>query len=113
MYHHLGRVAKTSKFPQIPWEAACSCGTHGDFKTMDEAVNWMNAHHRKGSSLDTHELVVTKEPEAVPVKAAAAPVESKTPPVAEKPVEAAAPAVQESAPEVKPSETPDTGNAGK
>jgi hypothetical protein len=77
---HNATITETKRFPNLPWEAQCSCGTAGSFKDKGQAVSYMQDHHRKGSSNDTHEITFP-EP-AKPVMAKPLPV----PPAQARPV---------------------------
>lgn len=108
---HKATIEETKRFPNLPWEAKCSCGTGGSFKDEGQAVSYMNAHHQKGSSMDTHELVIVKPKIAAPVmeKPQPVPAERLHPvvPKTEHPIESVVTPQQE-----KPVEAPSTGHTG-
>jgi hypothetical protein len=41
---HTGTVTKTSRLPELPFHAQCSCGTAGSFMDKEQALNYLRSH---------------------------------------------------------------------
>jgi hypothetical protein len=82
--HHVGTITKSSRNPNLPFHAQCSCGPAGDFSAKESAVAYLQAHFAKLAGVSTHELVDNSDKrEAKPVlsqAAAAAPPPPPPPP---------------------------------
>lgn len=70
--HHVGTVTQSSRLPNLPFHAQCSCGTAGTFPEKEQALQYMRGHGQnvKANSLvNTFELVDDSDkPEVVPGK---------------------------------------------
>jgi hypothetical protein len=41
---HVGVVTKSSRLPNLPFHAQCSCGTAGTFPEKEQALNYLRSH---------------------------------------------------------------------
>lgn len=44
MAHHIGTVTKSSRLPDLPFHAQCSCGTAGSFPEAEQALQYLRNH---------------------------------------------------------------------
>jgi hypothetical protein len=86
--HHIGTVSKSTRIPNLDFNAQCSCGTAGHFAEKQQAVQYLEAHFRKQSGVSTSELIDATMPKAV--AAAVKPPAPPAPPSAAKPATAPA-----------------------
>jgi hypothetical protein len=45
--HHIGTVTKSSRLPELPFHAQCSCGTAGSFFEAEQARQYLRNHGLK------------------------------------------------------------------
>jgi hypothetical protein len=68
--HHIGTITKSSRLPNLPFHAQCSCGTAGTFPEKEQAVTYLTGHGQNvkaNSMVNTFELVdKADEPEVLP-----------------------------------------------
>jgi hypothetical protein len=55
--HHIGTLTRLAKFPDTPIHAQCSCGTAGNFATIEDATAYLQSHFAKLTGMSTFELV--------------------------------------------------------
>jgi len=72
MAHHVGTVTKSSRLPDLPFHAQCSCGSAGTFPEKEQAVQYLRNHGlniKAQGVTNTFELVdKANEPEVEPNK---------------------------------------------
>lgn len=44
MANHVGTVTKSSRLPDLPFHAQCSCGTAGTFPEAEQALQYLRNH---------------------------------------------------------------------
>ena len=68
--HHIGTVTKSSRLPNLPFHAQCSCGTAGSFPEKEHALQYMRGHGTNvvaNNPANTFELVDNSDrPEVLP-----------------------------------------------
>jgi|SRR5882757_4428739 len=69
MAQHVGTVTKSSKLPDLPFHAQCSCGTAGTFGNKEDALQYLRNHGfnvKALSAFNTFELVDNSDKPVLP-----------------------------------------------
>lgn len=70
MAQHIGTVTKSSRLPDLPFHAQCSCGTAGTFPEKEQALQYLRNHGlnvQASGVTNTFKLVDDSDkPEVVP-----------------------------------------------
>jgi hypothetical protein len=70
MAHHVGTVSKSSRLPNLPFHAQCSCGTAGTFPEAEQALQYLRNHGlnvKAAGPQNSFELVDNSDkPEVIP-----------------------------------------------
>jgi hypothetical protein len=72
--NHVGTVTKSSRLPNLPFHAQCSCGTAGTFPEKEQALQYLRGHGlnvQANNAANTFKLVDDSDkPEVLPNKPA-------------------------------------------